>query len=158
MEYYISNSLAFGFLFNYLPFQGPDIVDSATLSEEWTVTSYGLIGKYQFSPEKEVVPYMKAGGLVSVYDVDVSRKKPDPLIDTTFGEQGKLTAMGGVGMRWDIENWIGVSGELLFSKIFDVFHDLRGRRVKVDTQYVSFNLNATFFIGGRKEQSIGRKP
>jgi len=155
LEYYLSQSFALGFLFNYLPFQGPDIVDSITLSEEWTITSYGFLGKYQFSPEKEVVPYLKVGGLVSFYEVNITRQVSPP-IDTSFSEQAKLTAMGGVGMRWDIENWVGVSGELLFTKIFEVVHDLTsypgGNRVEVDAQFVSFNLNATIFLGGSKEK------
>jgi len=153
LEYYISQSVAVGFLFNYLPFQGPDIIDTLTLSEEWTVTSYGVFGKIQASPEKEVVPYVKVGGLVSFYEVDITRQR-SPTIDTSFSEQAKLTAMGGVGMRWDIEHWVGVSGELLFTKIFDVIQDLQnygGRRFKVDAQYVSFNLNATIFFGGAKK-------
>ena len=171
LEYFMSNSLSGGLIFNYLPFQGPDLIAETTLSEEWAVITYGLMAKYHFDPEKEIVPYFKLGGLVTNYSADVSRLYEDPAdsfdapIDTTLEGFGKLTVTGGVGIRWDINSWVGISGELLFTKFYDVVHEIhqfkqgqQGQKIevvtrrKVDAQYFNFNLNATFFIGGKKEQ------
>ncbi len=166
LEYFMSNSLSGGLIFNYLPFQGPDLIAETTLSEEWTVITYGLMAKFYFDPEKEIVPYFKLGGLVTNYEARVSRLYEDPAdstdapIDTTLEGFGKLTVTGGVGIRWDINSWVGLSTELLFTKFYDVVHEIhqiqQGRQVvtrrNVNAQYFNFNLSATFFIGGKKEQ------
>ncbi len=165
-EYYVTQNLALGFLFNYLPFQGPDIIQATTLSEEWYTLNYGLTAKWQFDPAKELVPYFKLAASATNFKADVSRQYEDPAdttdspIDTTLNGYGRLTLSGGVGLRWDIEPWFGLSGELLFTQFFGVVHEIRQiqfgelvvTRRDIDPQYVSFNLNATFFFGSSKKK------
>lgn len=157
LEYFVSNHIALGMLVNYLPFQGSEVLTFYTLSEEWTTLSYGLFGKYNFSPHKEIVPYLKAGALITSYKTNIQRLAnldSTGEIDTSFSDRGKITLMGGVGMHWDASQRFGFSGELLFTRFFDVVHDLRGIRRDVGAQYVSFNLSATFFLGKKPEQTI----
>jgi opacity protein-like surface antigen len=154
LEYLLTDEISLGLKYDFLPFQGPDLVDSTTLQEEWLTMSYGIIGKYYFDPHNEVVPYFKAGALVSWYDVEIKRGDDDDTgalkIDTSFSQSGRFTAMGGFGMRWDVTPTWGFSGELLFTKIFDVVHELQGTRREIDMQFVSFNLTATLFLGRKR--------
>jgi hypothetical protein len=165
LEYYSSHSLALGFLFNYLPFQGPDIVHPTTLSEEWYTLCYGLLAKFQIDPSKEVVPYFKLAASATNFRADVSRQYDDPAdttdgpIDTTLNGYGRFTLSGGIGMRWDIESWFGLSAELLLTQFFGVVHEIHQiqfgepvvTRRDIDPQYINFNMNATFFFGGGKK-------
>ncbi|MCI0531237.1 MAG: porin family protein [candidate division Zixibacteria bacterium] len=156
LEYGVSNIATFEVIFNYLPFQGPDVVTDVVLNEEWRTMSYGAGGKLFFSPEKELVPYIRLSALFTDYDVDITRGEIkdenqnviDPAIDTSFGENGKLTLSGGVGVRWDLNKKVGFSIELLYTQFFDAVHTLRGNEQRVDGQFVSFNLGASFFLGG----------
>lgn len=158
LEYAAWPQISLGILVNYLPFQGADQVSFLVLSEDWATLSYGVFGKYSYNPEKELVPYLKIGALVTSYDTDVFRPVFDTgqSLDASFSGSGKLTATGGVGIRWDISERVGFAGELLFTKVFDVIHDVRGLRRNVDTQYVSFNLSASLYLGKRKELSVKR--
>jgi len=154
LEYLPTDEISLGFKYDYLPFQGPDLVDSTTLQEEWLTMTYGFIGKHFFSPQYELVPYLKAGALVSMYEVEIKRGDQDDTgalkIDTSFSKSGRLTAMGGFGLRWDLTPSWGFSGELLFTKIFDVIHDVRGTRREIDMQFISFNLTGTLFLGRKR--------
>jgi|GEM_PF-3864209 len=166
LEYFMTNTLSAGIIFNYIPFQAPDLIDQTTLSEEWAVFDYGLMAKLHVDPEKEIVPYFKLGGLVTNYRARVSRLYEDPAdstdapIDTTLEGFGKLTVTAGLGIRWDINSWVGLSTELLFTKFFDVVHEIHQiqreqevvDRRNINAQYFNFNLNATIFIGGKKGQ------
>jgi len=159
LEYAAWPQISLGILVNYLPFQGADQESFLVLSEDWATLSYGAFGKYCFNPEKELVPYFKIGALVTSYDTDVFRPESpasdtDQTLDTSFSGSGKLTATGGVGIRWDISERVGLAGELLFTRFFDVVHDVRGIRREVNTQYVSFNLSAALYLGKRKELPV----
>ena len=164
LEYGITNTFSAGFLFNYLPFQGPDIIQDSTLSEEWLVKHYGLYAKLYFEPFNELVPYLKGGAMLTDYEADISRRyqddndSTDAPLDTTISGNGKLTVMFGVGLKWDLYTRLSFSGEVLFTKFFDVVQDIQQVRQgvvihdrhDVDAQYVSFNLLGTFYFGRKK--------
>lgn len=147
LEFGITRSVNLGIIFNYLPFQGPDITGESTLAEEWRVINYGIGAKIFFDPEKEVVPYFRLGVLTTDYKADISRAADSVPLDTSISGSNKFTPFGGFGLRWDMSSRVGFSGELLFTKVLDVIHDVRGQRHSIATQYISFNLGATIFLG-----------